>query len=69
MSASGHFQPFKAILPERPLSSGDFNRSMQHLSSNYRAEDVVDEAATEDLLQLRAKEHDVGSLASRRFSA
>ena len=49
------------MLPERLVSPGDFNRSMQHLSSNYRAEDVVDEAATEDLLQLRAKELDVVS--------
>jgi hypothetical protein len=38
---------------------------MQHLSSNYRAEDVADEAKTEDLLQLRAEEPDVGSLAGR----
>jgi hypothetical protein len=28
----------------------DFNRSMQHLISNYREEDVENEAATEDLL-------------------
>jgi hypothetical protein len=38
---------------------------MQHLSSNYRAEDVAHEAETEDLLQLRAEELDVGSLAGR----
>jgi hypothetical protein len=31
----------------------------------YREEDVVNEAATEDLLQLRAKKLDVGSLAQR----
>jgi hypothetical protein len=42
---------------------------MQHLSSNYRAEDVADEAKTKDLLQRRAEELDVGSLAGRRFSA
>ena len=47
---------------------GDFNRSMQHLSSNYRAEDVAYEAETEDLLQLGAEELDVGSLAGWRFS-
>jgi len=29
----------------------DFNWSMQHLISNYREEDVEDEATTEDLLQ------------------
>ena len=28
----------------------DFNRSMQHLNSNYREEDVENENATEDLL-------------------
>ncbi len=28
-----------------------FNRSMQHLISNYREGDVENEAATEDLLQ------------------
>ena len=56
-------------LLQRPLSAGDFNRSMQHLSSDDRAEDVADEAETEDLLQLSAEELDVGSLAGWRFSA
>ncbi len=28
----------------------DFNRSMQHLISDYREEDVENEAATENLL-------------------
>ena len=28
----------------------DFNRLMQHLISNYREEDVENEATTEDLL-------------------
>ena len=28
----------------------DFNRSMQHLISHYREEDVENEAASEDLL-------------------
>jgi hypothetical protein len=37
---------------------------MQHLSSNCRAEDVVNEAATEDLLHRSAKIIDVGALAS-----
>jgi hypothetical protein len=49
----------------RRLYAGDFNRSMQHLNSSVRAEDVAYEAETEDLLQLRAEELDVGSLASR----
>ena len=53
-------------VPERPLCSGDFNRWMQHLSSNYRAEDVADEAKAEDLLQFRAEELDVGSLARKK---
>jgi len=36
---------------------------MQHLNSKYREEDVADEAKIEDLLQRRAEESDVGSLA------
>jgi hypothetical protein len=59
----------EASQSERLVGTGDFNRSMQHLSSNYRAEDVADEAKTKDLLQRRAEELDVGSLAGRRFSA
>ena len=42
---------------------------MQHLDSEYRAEDVADEAKKKDLLQHRAEEPDVGSLAGRRFAA
>ncbi len=42
---------------------------MQHLISNYREEDVADEAATEDLLHTGAEDADVGSLAGGRFSA
>jgi len=42
---------------------GDLNRSMQHLISNYREEDVVNDAESEDLLQRRTKGLDVGSLA------
>ena len=45
-------------------SGCDLNRSMQHLNSNYRAEDVADETETEDILQRRAEKLDVGSLAS-----
>ena len=56
-------------LVERPLSAGDLNRSMQHLDSKYREEDVADEVQIEDLLQRRAEKLDVGSLAGRRFSA
>ncbi len=54
-------------LVERPLYAGDLNRSMQHLSSQYREEDVADEAETEDLLQRRTEDLDVGSLAGGRF--
>ena len=50
---------------ERPVHAGDLNRSMQHLSSKYREEDVADEAETEDLLQRGAEKLDVGSLAGR----
>ena len=48
---------------------GDLNRSMQHLDSEYREEDVADEVQNEDLLQRRAEKPDVGSLAEGRFSA
>jgi len=44
---------------------GDLNRSMQYLVSKHREEEVVYEAAAEDLLQLRAKKLDVGSLVER----
>ena len=46
----------------------DFNRSMQHLVSKNREEDVADEEVpTEDSLHRSRQEHDVGSLAERRF--
>jgi len=45
------------------LYPGDLNRSMQHLDSKNRDEDVADEAKTKDLLQRRTKKLDVGSLA------
>jgi hypothetical protein len=51
------------MLPECLLPRGDLNWPMQHLNSNYRAEDVADEAKIEDLLQRRTEESDVGSLA------
>jgi hypothetical protein len=41
---------------------------MQHLFSNYRGEDVEDEAATEDLLQRGPEDDDVGSVAARRVA-
>ena len=44
---------------------GDLNRSMQHLHSSTGEGDVENEATTEDLLQLRTKKLDVGSLAER----
>ena len=58
----GKSVPFPARMSAFP---GDLNRSTQHLDSKYRAEDVADEAKTKDLLQHRAEELDVGSLASR----
>jgi hypothetical protein len=42
-----------------------FNRSMQHLISNDREEDVENETATKDLLHSRTKGFDVGSLEER----
>ncbi len=47
------------------LYPGDLNRSMQHLHSGTGEGDVENEAATQDLLQLRTKKLDVGSLAER----
>lgn len=44
----------------------DFNRSMQHLSFNYKAEDVVNEATTENLLHRDRQSIDVGPLAIRK---
>ena len=43
----------------------DLNRSMQHLHSSTGEGDVENEATIEDLLQLRTKKPDVGSLAER----
>ncbi len=40
----------KLVLSGRAANNCGFNRSMQHLSSNYRAEDVAYEVPTEDLL-------------------
>jgi hypothetical protein len=44
-----------------------FNRWPQHLSSDYRAGGVVDEAKTEDLLLAGVDSTGVESLAGRRF--
>jgi hypothetical protein len=44
------------------------NWSVQHLISNYREEDVENEAATEDLLQRGSEGDDVGSMAARRVA-
>jgi hypothetical protein len=41
---------------------------MQHLISNNREEDVVNKAATEDLLYGSRQATDVGSLAERRVA-
>jgi hypothetical protein len=46
----------------------DFNRSMQHLVSIRREEDVADEEVPkEDSLHRNRQSADVGSLAQRRF--
>ena len=41
---------FQKIMACMSALGCDFNRSMQHLISNYREEDVEDEAATENIL-------------------
>jgi hypothetical protein len=42
---------------------------MQHLSSNYREEDVEHEAATKDLLQRDPEGDDVGTMAAGAIAA
>jgi hypothetical protein len=42
-----------------------FNRSLQHLISNYLEEDVENEVQTEDLIHWSTEGIDVGSLAKR----
>ena len=42
-----------------------FNRSMQHLISKHREEDVENEVSDEDLLHRIRQINDVGSLAKR----
>ena len=37
---------FRKIVIERPVYTGDLNRSMQHLDSHYREGGVENEAAT-----------------------
>ncbi len=72
MSALGQKQPLimdQILASEWLVLGGDLNWSTQHLNSEYREEDVADEAESEDLLQRRAEKLDVGSLAGRRFSA
>jgi len=64
-SALGRQRHLNLILPECLLSEGDLNRSMQHLHSSLGEGDVENEATTQDLLQLRTKKLDVGSLAER----
>ena len=47
-----------------PAPGCGFNRSMQHLISQYREEDVVDEkVSAKDLLHRSRQGADVGSLA------
>ena len=45
----------------------EFNRSLQHLSSDYRAVGAVDGVFKEDLLHAGAEVPDVGPLASWRL--
>ncbi len=45
MSALGHKRSFSIKSVELQLSGGDLKRSMQHQISNYREEDVENEAA------------------------
>jgi hypothetical protein len=72
------FEPFASALradiqhieykPNRHAEIGcGFNWSMQHLSSDYGAEEVDNEAATEDLLHAKTEDADVGPVASRGF--
>ena len=63
MAALGHKRSFTMLSLERPLSSCGLNRSMQHLHSSTGEGGVENEAATQDLLQLKTKKLDVGSLA------
>ena len=48
-------------------SGCDLSRSMQHLNSNSKEEDVEYEIQTEDLLHRRTEGTDVGSPGTRRF--
>ena len=43
-------QMIRIVVLRQAANGCDFNRSMQHLISNYREEDVENEAASEDLL-------------------
>ena len=47
----------------------DFSRSMQHLDSSYREEDVADEAKIENILYRTTKSADVGSLQQTQLAA
>jgi hypothetical protein len=46
----------------------DFNRSTQHLNSNYRERGVVYEVLKEKILHSNRQNRDVGPLAERRIS-
>ena len=76
MSVSGRKQtldepPFGVVFLFKGTAANDcgFNRSMQHLISKYREEDVDHEVSTKNLLHRRTEVVDVGSLAKRRLSA
>jgi len=60
MAPVGQQQPFSTaviVAARRLLRDGDLNRSMQHLDSEYREEDVADEVQIEDLLQRSEKKY------------
>jgi hypothetical protein len=69
MSCLGWLPPLGRKRYRRLLYACGLNRSMQHLHSSIREGDVENEATTEDLLQLRTKKPDVGSLGNtmKRF--
>ena len=46
----------------------DFNRSMQHLHSHYREEDVENEVSEENLLHRNRQGIDVGSLGESKMN-
>lgn len=58
---SGPYGPKRAWGLETSAFTLGFNRSMQHLDSSYREEDVADEAKIENILYRTTKSADFGS--------